>query len=787
MKTSVIIRLGIFTAIFCFFFVNFSFADEPIKLRQFNGKKIDNIERVVFANSSLKDRFSSYELYQFNAAEVSKYLSSSEQNTSCILRFGEHTWAIDLKEINLKGENFRVRGLTENGIIEYPVYQNIHTYAGFSNDNIDQTVRFTTGSDYFAGMIKDHFGMYIIEPLTRYSNEASVSEFIIYRPEDVTTPGIACGSKESSVSTFIEKTKETINRDADALACHTIDYAMALDYLSYKKMGSPANTQTIQLEMLNVLNLVNEIYTGMQSAPTPHILTYKLSEIFVEQTDANTFNSSMTNGVPNADQILAKFGGWVNGGGFLNAYGMATLWTSRGAYGNINDLTFSFAINGLVMDPKPNVCHNNKVTDGLGAPHNLVKWGYFDSWGSSVLEAHEMGHNWSSVHNGQAATPSAPGNTDLMTNGVNPGTWKLIQFEYDAINAGINDAMTFGSCFKNCDAVIPVADYITTNGASSTLSSCSGNVAFVNRSTGASSWVWDFGDGSPTSTQRNPIHQYASTGSFTVTLKAMSGTQTVTKTSLVIVNNITTTSTVNTVGIASTTGSALSAGLNDKIMYFDVLLPTIIKTVIVPVNLAGYITIEIYDNNMKTIFKKLVNVTAGDNKVTLNAELGAGTNYSIGLGSCSIGLYVYRSNSNLAFPYVNSGSTKLISINKSNNDIHGGTSALIYYYFYNWEVQQLSCLIDPTGIVKNNISSDNDFLKIYPNPIGKELNIEFKQNFQPCSVEIYNVLGELILKNQYQYAGGKTLNLPVNLRNGTYFLKVNTTGNIFLKKIIVND
>ncbi len=33
------------------------------------------------------------------------------------------------------------------------------------------------------------------------------------------------------------------------------------------------------------------------------------------------------------------------------------------------------------------------------------------------------------------------------------------------------------------------------------------------------SWLWDFGDGSPTSTEQNPIHTYTSTGPFTVTLK----------------------------------------------------------------------------------------------------------------------------------------------------------------------------------------------------------------------------------------------------------------------------
>ena len=43
--------------------------------------------------------------------------------------------------------------------------------------------------------------------------------------------------------------------------------------------------------------------------------------------------------------------------------------------------------------------------------------------------------------------------------------------------------------------------------------------SFIDRSVGATSWHWDFGDGN-TSTQQNPIHSYTSPGSYTVTLLA---------------------------------------------------------------------------------------------------------------------------------------------------------------------------------------------------------------------------------------------------------------------------
>jgi gliding motility-associated-like protein len=45
-------------------------------------------------------------------------------------------------------------------------------------------------------------------------------------------------------------------------------------------------------------------------------------------------------------------------------------------------------------------------------------------------------------------------------------------------------------------------------------------VNFVNSSTSATNFVWDFGDGSPTSTAINPSHTYTTGGVFTVTLTA---------------------------------------------------------------------------------------------------------------------------------------------------------------------------------------------------------------------------------------------------------------------------
>lgn len=49
-------------------------------------------------------------------------------------------------------------------------------------------------------------------------------------------------------------------------------------------------------------------------------------------------------------------------------------------------------------------------------------------------------------------------------------------------------------------------------------------IQFYDSTIGASSWQWNFGDGSANSTAQNPVHTYAAYGNYTVTLTAAGGT-----------------------------------------------------------------------------------------------------------------------------------------------------------------------------------------------------------------------------------------------------------------------
>lgn len=79
----------------------------------------------------------------------------------------------------------------------------------------------------------------------------------------------------------------------------------------------------------------------------------------------------------------------------------------------------------------------------------------------------------------------------------------------------------------------PVAEFFA--GSTST---CSGTISFTDQSSGSpTSWLWDFGDGQ-TSTVQNPVHTYASPGTYTVTLTATNafGSNTKTRTNYITYN-----------------------------------------------------------------------------------------------------------------------------------------------------------------------------------------------------------------------------------------------------------
>ena len=73
-------------------------------------------------------------------------------------------------------------------------------------------------------------------------------------------------------------------------------------------------------------------------------------------------------------------------------------------------------------------------------------------------------------------------------------------------------------------------------------------------------------------------------------------------------------------------------------------------------------------------------------------------------------------------------------------------------------------------------------LKIYPNPVTSQLNIENHKPFN--SLTIYNIHGQIVLEKTFGYPE-TTVSLPVHLKKGVYLLQVFSEGQPITTKFIV--
>lgn len=88
-----------------------------------------------------------------------------------------------------------------------------------------------------------------------------------------------------------------------------------------------------------------------------------------------------------------------------------------------------------------------------------------------------------------------------------------------AVGAGRDHALAVASCALTCTVSVPPASM---TGESVAFAASASTVGCA----GTASYLWDFGDGSPTSTDQNPSHAYAAGGTYTWTLNVTAGAET---------------------------------------------------------------------------------------------------------------------------------------------------------------------------------------------------------------------------------------------------------------------
>ncbi len=261
-------------------------------------------------------------------------------------------------------------------------------------------------------------------------------------------------------------------------------------------------------------------------------------------------------------------------------------------------------------------------------------------------------------------------------------------------------------------------------------------------------WLWDFGDGT-TSTETNPVHQYAAAGTYTVAQKVTNNisADSVVFSDLIVVTQIAapavteitvcagqsadltatlsssentaewkdgtgtlvfTGTTFNTPPLLTTTSYSIQesenvptqhigpldfgAGGNHNTSFIGQVLFTAqksfsIKSVLVRAQGTTNRDISLFNAAGNVIQTVTVNIPDGQSRINLNMDVPGPGNYSLGAGP---NVNLYRDNAEVTYPF---DIAELVTITGSNAGSPG-----FYYYFYDWEIQETPCRSAPATV-----------------------------------------------------------------------------------------
>jgi len=768
----------------------------------FHGEPLNGSEQALNEDErrQIEAAFRDYSLYQIDGVGVNAYVHGANGMAPLRLVLGDrYDWDIELEKHDLHAREMVVRVATDNGVEELPSVE-AHTYKGNVRGTQEGRVRFSVRDGMIMGYLMTGEEEYFIEPLHHITGGTPDDRYVVYRLQDVILEaGATCG-----VTSMLEMVApdEGIAKGGDD--CRLANIAIAADGSMVTFLGGITGVQN---RVNDILNWVD----GKYQEPSISI-AYQLVSLFISSSTANDPWSTGQD----ASTLLNSFRNWGNGGGFGPGitYAVATLWTRRDITANGSSGVIGLAYVGTI-------CTTNR--------YNLCEHYTTAMTGPMIVQTHELGHNWNAQHT------TTTGAFIMAPTAANNNT----QWDNTTINV-ITAHKNSRTCLASSCLLAPTVAF----SASSTFS-CTGQVSFTDLTTNEpSSWNWNFGDGN-TSTQQNPVHTYTSSGTYTVQLTATNavgqGTQTsqnlVTVTLLdpptaddvelcgpgpaelvasgsnimrwfdvpsggspistgpIFTPNVTSTNTwyvenssipapdfggatSNTIG----TGGFFTASDTWGLL-FNVSEAVTLVSVKVYANAAGNRTIQLRNSANALLESRVVNIPAGESRVTLNMALPVGQQHLLKLTGTGLGLY--RNDAGGSFPYNIGGA---VTITETNAVSNGASN--YYYYFYDWEVQRGGCSsarvpVTASVVVCTSIDdvSAQGGLVVRPNPSDGLFTLDWStmSNGGPMRIEVLNAMGQIV--HAANTEGRLGTELRMDDAPGLYFLRAfDRQGGLMLDK-----
>ena len=389
---------------------------------------------------------------------------------------GQQAFEVELQPYDLRAPGYKLRVATAEGLRTLPRSPN-KTYRGQLASAPEEEVKLTVGREFLYGYLTDGEATYYVEPAWLLDPDLPEGLYVWYEEAGVTPRPLAgtCGT-----ASFSGSLPPAPQARRHASGCYALSMALAADYALYEALGSVTATENF---MLGVLNNVGTDYDDAFD----YEVEFEVNGTFIAACPTCDPWSASSD----ASALLSSFTNWGNDGGFGFPYNLATLWTER----NFNGTTIGVAWpGGLCNADRYNTCQR------FAANAALLR----------VLQAHEIGHNFSAQHD-------ADGANTIMSPSVNTSTaWSAAS--QSAVSSYINTLAGFPDCFGSCGglALPPNAEI-----SSPVVSACPGSyVQFLDQSSNnPTTWSWSFTGGTPsTSNEQNPVVYFPDAGVYTATL-----------------------------------------------------------------------------------------------------------------------------------------------------------------------------------------------------------------------------------------------------------------------------
>jgi PKD repeat protein len=538
---------GLFLAsVVCFLFLPTCFA----QTEQYKGTQ------KLYSNSTLDSEFSNYRVFELDIKRIQADLQMKGGAGTIELSLGDLNWDLQLQPSGLIPDNYTLQVQTEKGVQVFPkAYEK--AFMG-TELNSNGHARLTIDTDYVGGYVQSGNETWFIEPVSGYDRSAPSKYFVVYEKSAALAKPIHNGCE--TIHLGAEKGEHTNlaeAQEAQKMICLDLQLAIASDKSMFTKYGS---VTAVENHNITVMNNVETNYTGAFL----HDLNFVIvTQFVVTATGTDPWTTSTAAGT-----FLDSFRTWGNGGGFGVTYDLAQIWTNRDFDGStigvayVGTLCTSSRYQAL-QDFSTATSAQTRCMVAHETGHNL-DMDHDATLGFIMSPSVSSTNTWSSLSVNTFATYIPPRITAsclvACAGGGGGGTAPTANFTNTPANPCTNQSITLtntstgtptsylwtmtGGTPATSTATNPTVTYSTpgaktitlqaTNASGSNTVTKTVNVSataiasftssvtaltatFTFTGSSATSWTWNFGDGT-TSTVQNPIHTYATSGQFQVTL-----------------------------------------------------------------------------------------------------------------------------------------------------------------------------------------------------------------------------------------------------------------------------